>query len=57
MSMQRTDSRVIPGAAVKNRIVQWVDQRLLIFMLLRHELNEHPAPNDLNYLFGKDGLI
>src|SRR5258708_13128480 len=51
MSKQHTDSRVITEAGSKSRVVQWIDQRLPIFTLLRHEVDEYPTPNNLNYLW------
>jgi quinol-cytochrome oxidoreductase complex cytochrome b subunit len=51
MSKQHTDSRVITEAGSKSRVVQWIDQRLPIFTLLRHEVDEYPTPNNLSYLW------
>ncbi len=51
MSRQRTDNRVMTEAGSKSRIVQWIDQRLPIFTLLQHEVEEYPTPNNLNYLW------
>jgi hypothetical protein len=56
MSMQRTDRHVMPEAGSKNRIAGWIDQRLPIFTLLRHELNEYSAPT-FHTSVGKDCLI
>lgn len=37
-------------------MVAWVDYRLPVFTFLRHELNEYPAPRNLNYLWNFGSL-
>jgi quinol-cytochrome oxidoreductase complex cytochrome b subunit len=51
MSVQHTGSHVMPEAGTKSPFVRWIDQRLPIFTLLRHEVDEYPTPNNLNYLW------
>ena len=43
MSMQRTDSRAMAEAGSKNRTVQGIDQRLLIFTFLPREPGGYPT--------------
>ncbi len=40
----------------QNRFIEWIDHRLPIFTLLKHELDEYPTPRNLNYLWNF-GLI
>lgn len=35
----------------KNPLVRWVDERLPIFRLLKHEYSEYPMPRNVNYLW------
>jgi quinol-cytochrome oxidoreductase complex cytochrome b subunit len=40
----------------KNGVIDWIDYRLPIFTLLRHELREYPTPRNLNYLWNFGSL-
>lgn len=35
----------------KNPVIKWIDYRLPIFTLLRHEFDEYPTPKNFNYLW------
>jgi Cytochrome b/b6/petB len=39
-----------------SRVIDWIDYRLPIFAFLRRELNEYPAPENLNYLWNFGSL-
>jgi quinol-cytochrome oxidoreductase complex cytochrome b subunit len=39
-----------------SRVIDWIDYRLPIFTFLRRELNEYPAPKNLNYLWNFGSL-
>lgn len=43
-------------AKSRSRIIEWIDYRLPIFTLLRHELDEYPTPKNLNYLWSFGSL-
>lgn len=43
-------------AKLRNRIIEWIDYRLPVFTLLRHELNEYQTPRNLNYLWSFGSL-
>ncbi|MCG8625665.1 MAG: cytochrome b N-terminal domain-containing protein [Proteobacteria bacterium] len=45
-----------PANAFKNPIVNWIDHRLPIFSYFHKELNEYPAPRNLNYLWNMGSL-
>jgi quinol-cytochrome oxidoreductase complex cytochrome b subunit len=39
-----------------NPVVDWIDHRLPVFTLLRHQLDEYPTPRNLNYLWNFGSL-
>lgn len=44
------------GPSQKNSIINWIDHRLPVFTLLRHELHDYPTPRNLNYLWNFGSL-
>jgi quinol-cytochrome oxidoreductase complex cytochrome b subunit len=39
-----------------NPVIHWIDHRLPVFTLLRHQLDEYPTPRNLNYLWNFGSL-
>lgn len=39
-----------------NPVIRWLDHRLPVFTLLRHQLHEYPTPRNLNYLWNFGSL-
>src|SRR6266436_2264678 len=39
-----------------NPVIRWIDRRLPVFTLLRHQLHEYPTPRNLNYLWNFGSL-
>src|SRR5712671_2863681 len=39
-----------------NPVIGWIDHRLPVFTLLRHQLDEYPTPRNLNYLWNFGSL-
>ena len=38
------------------KIIKWIDDRLPIFTLLRHELRDYPTPRNLTYMWNFGSL-
>jgi len=53
--MARDSERPVkPGGQIG--MIEWIDYRLPIFTLLRHELREYPTPRNLTYLWNFGSL-
>jgi quinol-cytochrome oxidoreductase complex cytochrome b subunit len=54
--MNNTSNNPSINKPARYGIVGWIDYRLPIFTLFRHELTEYPAPRNLNYLWNFGSL-